>query len=190
MLVGNLAAIAQSNLKRMLAYSSIAQMGFMLLGLVSGVVNGTTVSASNAYSSAMFYIVTYVLTTLGQLRHDHGAVAPGPSRAKRVNDLAGLNQAQPAVRRRDDDLRCCRWPACRPLVGFYAKLAVLQAMVTSGVSASISAWRCWLGGAVADRRVLLPARDQGDVLRRARRRPPPCRSADATCAPCSRSTAR
>jgi NADH-quinone oxidoreductase subunit N len=62
LVVGNLAAIAQSNLKRMLAYSTIAQMGFLLLGLVSGVVNGNTLSAANAYSSAMFYIVTYVLT--------------------------------------------------------------------------------------------------------------------------------
>ena len=65
MLLGNLAAIAQSNLKRLLAYSTIAQMGFMLLGLCPTVVNGNTVSAANGYSSAMFYIVTYVLTTLG-----------------------------------------------------------------------------------------------------------------------------
>src|SRR4051812_43674718 len=64
LLVGNLAAIAQSNLKRMLAYSTIAQMGFVLLGLMAGVVNGNVSFANNAYSSAMFYIVTYVLTTL------------------------------------------------------------------------------------------------------------------------------
>ena len=49
----------------MLAYSSIAQMGFMLLGLCSGVVYDNTVSAANSYASSMFYIVTYVLTTLG-----------------------------------------------------------------------------------------------------------------------------
>ena len=61
--VGNLAAIAQTNLKRMLAYSTIAQMGFLLLGLSAGVVSGNTLSAANAYSSAMFYVVTYVLTT-------------------------------------------------------------------------------------------------------------------------------
>ena len=65
LVIGNLAAIAQSNLKRMLAYSTIAQMGFMLLGLASGVVNGNTLSAANTYSSALFYVVTYVLTTLG-----------------------------------------------------------------------------------------------------------------------------
>jgi NADH-quinone oxidoreductase subunit N len=65
LVVGNLAAIAQTNLKRMLAYSAIAQMGFMLLALGSGVIGGDTAAAGNAYSSAMFYMVTYVLTTLG-----------------------------------------------------------------------------------------------------------------------------
>jgi NADH-quinone oxidoreductase subunit N len=65
LVVGNLAAIAQTNLKRMLAYSTIAQMGFVLLGMSVGVVSGNTLSAGNAYSSAMFYMVTYVLTTLG-----------------------------------------------------------------------------------------------------------------------------
>ena len=65
LLIGNLVAIAQTNLKRMLAYSTIANMGFMLLGLASGVVNDSTLWGANAYSSAMFYAVTYVLTTLG-----------------------------------------------------------------------------------------------------------------------------
>src|SRR5207244_13262896 len=64
LLIGNLAAIAQSNLKRMLAFSTISQMGFLVLGLLCGVVLGDTRPAANAYSSAMFYIVTYVLTTL------------------------------------------------------------------------------------------------------------------------------
>jgi NADH-quinone oxidoreductase subunit N len=54
----------QTNLKRMLAFSTIAQMGFVLLGLISGVVNGNINSVANAYSAAMFYVVTYVLTTL------------------------------------------------------------------------------------------------------------------------------
>ncbi|MDE2397216.1 MAG: NADH-quinone oxidoreductase subunit N, partial [Burkholderiales bacterium] len=65
LVVGNVAAIAQKNLKRMLAYSTISQMGFVVLGLCCGVVSGNTLSAGNAYSSAMFYLVTYVLTTLG-----------------------------------------------------------------------------------------------------------------------------
>ena len=63
--VGNFAAIAQTNLKRMLAYSAISHMGFMLLGLVTGVVGGDARFALNAYSSSMFYVVTYVLTSAG-----------------------------------------------------------------------------------------------------------------------------
>jgi len=65
MAVGNFAAIAQTNLKRMLAYSAISHMGFMLLGLVTGVVGGDARYALNAYSSSMFYVITYVLTSAG-----------------------------------------------------------------------------------------------------------------------------
>ena len=66
LLIGNLAAIAQTNLKRMLAYSTISQMGFVLLGLLSGVINGQVNSAWRRTHTAllMFYVVTYVLTTL------------------------------------------------------------------------------------------------------------------------------
>ena len=68
LLVGNLAAIAQNNLKRMLAFSTIAQMGFLMLGLLAGVVQGAdgldSSNMANAYGSSMFYVVTYVLTTL------------------------------------------------------------------------------------------------------------------------------
>jgi len=56
MAVGNLAAIAQTNLKRMLAYSGIAQLGFMLLGFVPTVVAGNTLSAGNGYGSSLFYV--------------------------------------------------------------------------------------------------------------------------------------
>src|SRR5206468_1913999 len=65
MAIGNLAAIAQSNIKRMLAYSTISHMGFMLLGLLSGIVGGNALSAAEAWSSAMFYAVVYVLMSLG-----------------------------------------------------------------------------------------------------------------------------
>ena len=75
MAVGNLAAIAQTNIKRMLAYSTISHMGFMLLGLLAGVVNGNWLNAADAYSAAMFYIVVYVLTSAGRLRHGAAAVA-------------------------------------------------------------------------------------------------------------------
>ena len=65
MAIGNLAAIAQTNLKRMLAYSAISHMGFMLLGIVTGVVGGDARFALNAYSSAMFYVLAYVVMTTG-----------------------------------------------------------------------------------------------------------------------------
>ncbi|MDP3618577.1 MAG: NADH-quinone oxidoreductase subunit NuoN [Ramlibacter sp.] len=130
LLVGNLAAIAQTNLKRMLAYSTIAQMGFVLLGLLSGVVNGNTLSAANAYSSAMFYIVTYVMTTLATF----GIIlllAREGFESEEISDLAGLNQRSPlyaAV------MAICllSLAGIPPLVGFFAKLAVLQALIASG----------------------------------------------------------
>ncbi len=65
MALGNIAAIAQSNIKRMLAYSTISHMGFMLLGLLAGVVGGNVLSAPDAYSAAMFYSIVYVLMSLG-----------------------------------------------------------------------------------------------------------------------------
>jgi len=128
--IGNLAAIAQANLKRMLAYSTIGQMGFVLLGLASGVVNGSTLGAANAYSSAMFYIVTYVLTTLASF----GVIlllAREGFESEEISDLAGLNQRSPlyaAV------MAICLFSLAGipPMVGFYAKLAVLQALVVSG----------------------------------------------------------
>ncbi|WKB52684.1 NADH-quinone oxidoreductase subunit NuoN [Eleftheria terrae] len=129
LVVGNLAAIAQTNLKRMLAYSTIGQMGFMLLGLACGVVNENSTWAANAYSSAMFYAVTYVLTTLGTFGMV-ALLAREGFEAEELADLKGLNQRSP-------------WYAAMmaifmfslagipPTVGFYAKLAVLQALVAS-----------------------------------------------------------
>ena len=135
LLVGNLAAIAQTNFKRMLAYSTIAQMGFVLLGLSAGVVSGNTLSAGNAYSSAMFYMVTYVLTTLGTFGMIMFLSKQG-FEAEEIDDFAGLNQRSP-------------WAAgvmaiflfslagIPPMVGFYAKLAVLQALVSTNVTGYI-----------------------------------------------------
>jgi len=130
LMVGNLAAIAQTNLKRMLAYSTIGQMGFVLLGLLSGVVNGNTLSAANAYSSAMFYIITYVLTTLATF----GIIlllAREGFESEEISDLAGLNQRSPLYA---GVMAICLFSLAGvpPLVGFYAKLAVLQALVASG----------------------------------------------------------
>jgi NADH-quinone oxidoreductase subunit N len=94
LVVGNVAAIAQTNLKRMLAYSTIAQMGFILLGLSAGVVSGNTLSAGNAYSSAMFYVVTYVLTTLGTFGLIMFLSRQG-FESEQIDDLAGLGRRCP-----------------------------------------------------------------------------------------------
>ncbi|HEX7889534.1 MAG TPA: NADH-quinone oxidoreductase subunit NuoN [Ramlibacter sp.] len=128
--IGNLAAIAQTNLKRMLAYSTIGQMGFVLLGLAAGVVNRDVSFASNAYSSAMFYIVTYVLTTLASF----GVIlllSREGFESEEIADLAGLNQRSPLYAA---IMSICLFSLAGvpPMVGFYAKLAVLQALVVSG----------------------------------------------------------
>ncbi|RPH61387.1 MAG: NADH-quinone oxidoreductase subunit NuoN [Burkholderiales bacterium] len=129
--VGNIVAIAQSNFKRMLAYSTMSHVGFVLLGLLSGVVGGNMASANGAYGSALFYVITYVLTTLGTF----GLVmllARQGFEADQIDDLKGLNQRSP-------------WMALvmlimmfslagiPPFVGFYAKLAVLKAVIDAGL---------------------------------------------------------
>ncbi|MEO5735163.1 MAG: NADH-quinone oxidoreductase subunit NuoN [Rubrivivax sp.] len=133
--VGNLAAIAQTNLKRMLAYSSIAQMGWILLGLSAGVVTGNTLSAGNAYSSAMFYLVTYVLTTVGTFGLIMFLSRQG-FESEEISDLAGLSRRSP-------------WAAgvmsvfmlslagLPPMVGFFAKLAIIQSLVSTNVTGYI-----------------------------------------------------
>ena len=130
LVVGNLAAIAQTNLKRMLAYSTIAQMGFVLLGFVAGVINGETTLAANAYSSAMFYMVGYVLTTLASF----GVImllARQGFESEEITDLAGLNHRSPLYA---GVMAICLFSLAGipPMVGFYAKLAVLQSLVASG----------------------------------------------------------
>ncbi|MFY9184251.1 MAG: NADH-quinone oxidoreductase subunit NuoN [Limnohabitans sp.] len=130
LLVGNLAAIAQTNLKRMLAYSTIAQMGFVLLGFVAGVINGQTTLAANAYSSAMFYTVSYVLTTLAAF----GVImllARQGFESEEITDLAGLNQRSPLYA---GVMAICLFSMAGipPMVGFYAKLSVLQSLIVSG----------------------------------------------------------
>jgi len=129
MLVGNFAAIAQTNLKRMLAYSTIAQMGFMLLGLCSGVVGGNTLSAANAYSSAMFYVVSYVLTTLGTFGLIMLLSRQG-FESEQIDDLKGLARRSPwyaAVM----GIFMFSLAGIPPTVGFYAKLSVLQALIST-----------------------------------------------------------
>jgi NADH-quinone oxidoreductase subunit N len=129
LLVGNLAAIAQTNLKRMLAFSTISHMGFLLLGLLAGVVQGDSGNAANAYGSSMFYIVTYVLTTLGTF----GVIlvlSRSGFESDNIADLAGLNQRSPLYA---GVMAICMFSLAGvpPLVGFYAKFAVLQALLAS-----------------------------------------------------------
>jgi NADH-quinone oxidoreductase subunit N len=122
MAVGNIVAIAQTNLKRMLAYSTISHMGFLATGILAGNDNG--------YSSAMFYLVTYVIMTLGSF----GMIlllSRAGFEAENLDDFKGLNQKS-------------RWYAfvmlvmmfsltgLPPTAGFFAKLAVLQAAWEAG----------------------------------------------------------
>jgi NADH-quinone oxidoreductase subunit N len=130
--IGNLAAIAQSNLKRMLAYSTIAQMGFLLLGMSAGVIGGKTDMVAGAYGSSMFYIVTYVLTTLGTF----GLIlylARDDFESEQIDDLAGLVHRRPwlAIIML---VFMCSLAGLPPTVGFFAKLAVLQALLATQVT--------------------------------------------------------
>ncbi len=135
LVVGNFAAIAQTNLKRMLAFSTISQMGFVLLGMMSGVINGNTMSSADAYGSSMFYVVTYVLTTLASFGIILLLSRKG-FESEEIADFAGLNQRSPlyaAV------MAVCLFSLAGipPMVGFYAKLSVLQALVSSGEAVHI-----------------------------------------------------
>jgi NADH-quinone oxidoreductase subunit N len=122
MAVGNIVAIAQANLKRMLAYSTIAHMGFLVLGILAGTDNG--------YSSALFYVIAYALMTLGSF----GMIlllSRAGFEAESIDDFRGLNQRS-------------KWYAfvmlvlmfslagIPPTAGFFAKLAVLQAVLDAG----------------------------------------------------------
>jgi len=123
MVLGNLVAIAQTNLKRMLAYSTISHMGFVLLGVLAGSLNG--------YASAMFYVLVYVLTALAGF----GVIlllSREGFESEELEDLKGLNRRNP-------------WFAfimllvmfsmagVPPLAGFFAKLSVLQAALQQGL---------------------------------------------------------
>ena len=121
MIVGNLLAIAQTNIKRMLAYSTISHVGFLLLGIIAANPEG--------YSASMFYAITYAFTTLaafGVLL----ALSRGGYEAVHLNDLAGLakrNILLAAVMM----IAMISLAGVPPMVGFYAKLVVLKAAVGS-----------------------------------------------------------
>ncbi len=128
--IGNLAAIAQTNLKRMLAYSTIAQMGFVMLGLLAGSVGDDASGAANAYSAAMYYTVAYVLTTLGTF----GTImllARSGFEAEQLADFKGLSQRSPwfAVVM---SILMFSLAGVPPMIGFAAKFSVLQAVLGTG----------------------------------------------------------
>jgi NADH-quinone oxidoreductase subunit N len=130
LLIGNLAAIAQTNLKRMLAYSTIAQIGFMLLGFTPTVVDLNTSSAANGYGSALFYLVSYVLTTLGTFGVIMVLSREG-FECENLQDFKGLARRNPwfaAIM----GVFMLSLAGIPPTVGFYGKLVVLQALITTG----------------------------------------------------------
>jgi NADH-quinone oxidoreductase subunit N len=122
LLIGNITAIAQTNLKRMLAYSTISHMGFLLLGILSGSIEG--------FGAAMFYSIIYVLMSLGTFGMILLLSREG-FEAENLEDFKGLNQRNP-------------WYAfimlllmfsmagVPPTMGFWAKLFVLQAVLSAG----------------------------------------------------------
>jgi NADH-quinone oxidoreductase subunit N len=130
MAVGNFAAIAQTNLKRMLAYSAISHMGFMLLGLVVGVIGGDGRNAINAYTSSLFYVITYVLSTAGAF----GMIlllARAGFESDEIHDFAGLNKRSPlfaAVMM----MIMFSMAGIPFFVGFFAKFSILVAVVAAG----------------------------------------------------------
>ncbi len=122
MAIGNISAIAQTNLKRMLAYSTIAHMGFLLLGVLSGTIEG--------YGSAMFYAVVYVLMSLGAFGMIMLLSREG-FEADTLNDFKGLNQRSPWLAFMMM-LLMFSMAGVPPTVGFYAKFSVLQAVIAAG----------------------------------------------------------
>jgi NADH-quinone oxidoreductase subunit N len=128
--IGNLTAIAQTNLKRMLAYSTIAQMGFVLLGLMAGVVGQSPANAAAAYSSAMYYAITYVLTTVGTFGLIMVLARQG-FEAEEIDDFKGLSKRSPAYAVLMS-LLVFSLAGVPPMMGFAAKFAVLQSVLTTG----------------------------------------------------------
>src|SRR5271169_3699436 len=122
MALGNISAIAQVNLKRMLAYSTIAHMGFLLLGVLSGTLEG--------YGSSMFYAVIYVLMSLGAFGMIMLLSREG-FEADTLNDFKGLNQRNPWLAF-IMLLLMFSMAGVPPTVGFYAKFSVLNAAVSAG----------------------------------------------------------
>ena len=120
--IGNFSAIAQTNLKRMLAYSTISHIGFMMFGLMSANANG--------FISSMFYISTYVLMTLAAFGMILLLSRKG-FEAENLEDLKGLNQRSPWLAFMML-ITMFSMAGVPPTIGFYAKFTVLQAAWQAG----------------------------------------------------------
>jgi NADH-quinone oxidoreductase subunit N len=128
--VGNFAAIAQTNIQRMLAYSAISHMGFMLLGLASGVFLEDPGFVPGAYGSAMFYVVTYVIASMAAFGTILLLSRQG-FEADQISDFAGLNKRNSWYA--GIMMMAMFSMAGIPFfVGFFAKFSVLVAVVTAG----------------------------------------------------------
>ncbi len=120
MVLGNFVAIMQKNIKRMLAYSSIAHMGYMLLGVLSGIAAG--------YAAATFYIITYALMSMGAF----GMIvllSRAGFEAENIEDFRGLNARNPWLALMMLILMFSM-AGIPPTVGFFAKLGVLEALIS------------------------------------------------------------
>jgi len=128
-ILGNFVAVVQSNIKRMLAYSTIGHVGFILLGFGSGLLNSNIDQALEAYSSSIFYVLTYTITVLGVF----GVlllISKEKDDKDDINDLKGLVNKNPLA----------GWcmvvfmfsmAGVPPTVGFYAKFVILESLISS-----------------------------------------------------------
>jgi NADH-quinone oxidoreductase subunit N len=117
-IVGNVVAIVQTNLKRMLAYSAIANVGFILLGFVAGTADG--------YAAALYYTLQYVLVTLGSF----GVILLAGARgfeADRLDDYKGLQQRDPLLAA-TMMVAMFSLAGVPPFIGFWGKLRIIQAL--------------------------------------------------------------
>ena len=121
--LGNIVAITQTNLKRMLAYSAIAHMGFFLLGMLA--------AGPNGYASAMFYMLIYAVMTLGAFGMIILLSREG-FEADQLDDFKGLNRRSPWLAGLML-LLMFSMAGVPPTAGFYAKLIVLQSLVDAGL---------------------------------------------------------
>jgi NADH-quinone oxidoreductase subunit N len=119
MAIGNIVAIAQANLKRMLAYSTISHVGYVLLGILSG--------TSQGYQAAMFYMISYVIVSAGSFGMILLLARQG-FEADKIADFKGLNARSPWFAGMMAILMFSL-AGLPPFVGFWAKLGVIQAVL-------------------------------------------------------------